>query len=206
MSYESAVSKLGKRRDPYGENSSSKEQMFLFPEDFHEVSGNWAPKAPFPQLEELRETLDEEDILIAGGAVLGSYAAISFNDIDLFPLNKGAADEAREFLRVLGYKVQKEEAHAEYYNHAADVYRPVQLIRVHTDTGSPYQVLRRFDLTLCQIGLYKGRMISFERSMKDIKDRIIRVNMTVSVDNMIKRIEKYKGRGFRVFDEQEERK
>jgi hypothetical protein len=186
--------------DSYG-RPRNKHSKTLWPKEASWLSVTWNPKARFPQLDELIEALNSVKTVIAGGSILGCIAAIRFNDIDLFPFKEAAVEETKNILSKLGYSESYSNKCVLGYSHRSNVYKPVQLLCTHTDAGSPEEVLRRFDLSIVQFGVQGGKVVTNSVSQADLKSKTLRVVGTVSINSMIKRVEKYKRRGFKVLDE-----
>jgi len=162
----------------------------------------WEPKARIPQLETLIEVFNGTPIAIAGGAILGSYAAVEYGDIDVFPLTPDAIPQAQKLLTDIGYKCFHDEEFSKQYKRAGSSSRVVQLITVHADVnGAVQKVLRRFDLSVCQLAVLNRMLYSNTTSLKDVQSKVLRVRGTLSVSSLINRIIKYHKRGFDIIDE-----
>jgi hypothetical protein len=162
---------------------------------------HWKPKAKIPQLETLIDVFKGTDILIAGGAVLGSLDAVEYTDIDVFPLTLKAVSKAEKLLVGLGYKKTSQEDHFLMYERTVSSARPVQIILMHTDVdGDPQKVLNRFDLSVCQVGVFNGQLVSNDIAMEDIHEKVLRALTTMNVNSLFKRVMKYNGRGYGVID------
>ena len=169
-------------------------------------SPKWQPKVNFPQLEEIIKALDGKSIPVAGGAILGCWMAKEFDDIDVFPLTDEGVKLAKLTLAGLGYKPGRESDKVIDLVHANSFYRKVQIILAHTDAGDVYELLRRFDLTASMVAVMDKKFCTNHLAQADITKGILRVNTTLSVDSLLRRIEKYKRRGFKLFDENGEQR
>ena len=85
---------------------------YFWAEGAKTVCRSWRPKAKIPQLETLIEVFNGTDIAIAGGSVLGSYAAVEYGDIDIFPLTKESVPQAIQLLEDLGSKNFDDQEHS----------------------------------------------------------------------------------------------
>lgn len=178
-----------------------KMSAYFWAEDEIDQLRPWEPKARIPQLETLIEVFNGTATAIAGGAILGSLAAVEYGDIDLFPLHPAAIPEAKTLLENLGYKCTKSEDFCSEYRRAESSQRVVQLTTVHADcNGAVQQLLRRFDISVCQVAVLNKMLYTNTTSLKDIKGKILRVRGTLSVASLVNRIFKYQDRGFKIID------
>jgi len=187
----------------------SKTEDFLFPTDYTWCAQPWKPAVKIPQLEELISAFKGTEVPIAGGAVLGAYLAVAYGDVDIFPLSKTCILTAQDTLVNLGYKRVDDFPHCDNFEHPADVYRKVQVIKAHTDiyAGNLESkiafMLSRFDLSICQIAVLNGETVSNRTALNDMKTRTLRCTDTVCLASLMHRIEKYKKRGFKIIDEED---
>lgn len=184
-----------------GEYIKATTAKYYWGEGSNPVKKDWEPKAKIPQLETLIEMFDKVSVAIAGGAVLGSFAAVPFGDIDVFPLSKPAITSAKSILSNLGYKETKTSKHSLLYERAGSHYSPVQVILLHTDTNNKVQgLLNRFDLSICQVAVYGKKLHSNTIAIDDIKMKMIRIMKTMSIYSTVQRVDKYQQRGFGIVD------
>lgn len=168
------------------------------------VIRDWKPKAVLPQLETLIDIFRGTHIAIAGGAVLASLDAVEYNDIDVFPLTARDVNVAETNLSNLGYKLTKKEEHYLLYERTGSSSRPVQIILIHIDCdGDVQKLLNRFDLSVCQVAVYRGLLHSNTNAIQDIKGKVLRVERTMNITSLIHRVLKYNGRGYSVLDGEE---
>lgn len=171
------------------------------------VKRDWTPKAVIPQLETLVDVFNKTSIAIAGGAVLGSYAAVEYGDIDVFPLNKLAIREAKVLLENLGYKEDVVTEYSITYRRPGSHNRPVQVVFVHTDVKDDVQkLINRFDLSVCQVAILGAKFHSNSISLEDITIGALRITGTMNIYGTVARIDKYQRRGFGILDTPEEPK
>lgn len=184
-------------------NSLAKKNRYLFPlpEDIGKVTAPWSPIAKLPQLEELIEAFHTTGIPVAGGAVLASFAAVGYEDIDVFPVNELQLEKTKQILtEQLGYRLEEDLEHAANYEHPSGAYRKLQVVKIHIDCNDPYEVIRRFDLSICQIAVIDKMLLSTTVALEDINSRILRCMGTISLHSFMHRVEKYRGRGFKLAD------
>ena len=180
---------LKKLKNSYG-GTNTRAAKYLWGEYEGAECEPWYPKIRWPQLEELIEVLNGTSIPVAGGAVLGCLEAIEFGDIDIFPLKQDDIHRVGDILDNLGYRLKGEVSHSRLYEHESMVYRPVQVITVHTDVVDVYHLLRRFDLSCVQVAVMDGTLRTFHQTQVDLAERNLRVMSSLSVMSLLERIEK----------------
>ena len=165
------------------------------------VERKWTPKAVIPQLETLIEAFDKTSTAIAGGAVLGSYAAVPYGDIDLFPLCKYAIKQAKQILIDLGYRETESSEFSLIFRRAGSHNKPVQMILLHHDADKNVQtLLNRFDLSICQLAIYGKQLHTNSIALRDVKVGAIRITGSLNIYSTLARVDKYQLRGFGIID------
>lgn len=184
-----------------GKYIKSSTARYYWGEGSKPVTKDWEPKAVIPQLETLIDVFDKTFIAVAGGAVLGSYAAAPYGDIDVFPLSNSAIEQAKQLLTNLGYKETDSSEFSIIFKRPGSHNRDVQLVLLHVDTNNKIQaLLDRFDLTICQVAVYGKKLHTNSIALEDIKSGVIRVNKTLNIYSTVSRIDKYQTRGFGILD------
>jgi len=162
------------------------------------IKQNWEPRAKFPQVEELIEVFRyDAGVAIAGGAVLGCLYAKEFTDIDIFPLTKAAIPICQKALQEKNYRLHKTEEHCFTYLHPDSSHRPVQVVLLHIDAAVPQELISRFDISVCQFAVCVGHLWTDSISLTDARKGLLRLTGSLAVECTLRRIEKYKLRGFK---------
>jgi hypothetical protein len=177
---------------------------FYWGEKSEPVTKDWKPKAKIPQLENLIDVFNKTFTAIAGGAVLGSYHAVEYGDIDLFPLEEKAVQQAKDILTNMGYRETSCDDSSCVYERGSSSFRKVQLVLLHTDAKRQVQtLLNRFDISVCQVAVYGGKLHTNTVALDDIRLNLIRTRNTLNIGSLWNRINKYYQRGFNIIDMEE---
>lgn len=156
----------------------------------------------------LIELLDADEIFLAGGAVLRLVSdgkvgdgKVGDGDLDICPRDGRALARTTRALVLAGYEIERPvKDHVQTWTYGADgiLARPRVQVVTYDHFPTVESAIGRHDLHVCQWAVTSRGVLCTEEAYRDARDRTLHVNHVAFPMDLLRRLSKYAGRGYRV--------